>query len=112
MRGSSLEGHGLRAAPYPAESFGTKAENRAWVDRRCVPQALATFEMPILLTGAGAAVKERLYILADGWGPSPFYYFAARLEGQPTWRVTRISCGHDVMVDMPKELTNELLKLG
>jgi len=112
LRGSSLEGYGLRTAPMPAEAFGTKAENRAWVDRRCVPQALATFEMPILLTGAGAAVKERLYILAEGWAPSPFHYFAAKVEGQPTWRVARMPCGHDVMVDMPNELANELLKLG
>lgn len=112
LRGSALEGHGLRAAPMPAEASGTKAENCAWINRRCVPQALATFEMPILLTGAGAAVKERVYILADGWGPSPFPYFAAKFEGQPNWTVSRLPCGHEVMVDMPGELADELLKLG
>jgi hypothetical protein len=92
--------------------FGVKPENRAWVDRRCIPQPLATFEMPVLLTGAGASVSERLYILADGWDPSPFRHFAARVDGKPGWHLTRMPCGHDVMVDMPLELAAELLKLA
>lgn len=112
FRGSSLEAHSGRMTPIPAEAFNIKPENRAWVERRCVPQALATFEMPILLTGAGAAVKERLYILADGWDPSPFRHFAAKVEGQPGWRVTKIPSSHDVMVDMPRELASELMKLA
>ena len=110
--GSSLEGHSGRMAPIPAEAFNVKPQNRAWVDRRCVPQALATFEVPLLLTGAGAVVKERLYILADGWDPSPFRHFAAKVEGKSGWRVVKLPCGHDVMVDMPAELANELKRLA
>lgn len=110
FRGSSLERNGGRMAPIPAEMFNISPENRAWVDRRCVPQALATFEMPLLLTGAGAAVEERLYILADGWDPSPFRHFAAQVETQPGWRVVKMRSSHDVMVDMPRELAAELLK--
>ena len=110
--GSALDGHCGRIAPIPAEAFNVKPENRAWVDRRCVAQALATFEMPILLSGAGTEVKERLYILADGWDPSPFRYFAAKVEGKPGWRVVRMPSGHDVMVDMPLELARELMKLA
>jgi pimeloyl-ACP methyl ester carboxylesterase len=111
FRGSSLEAHSGRVAPISTEAFNIKQENRAWVERRCVPQALATFEMPILLTGAGAAVTDRLYILADGWDPSPFRYFATKVDGQSGWRVIRMPCSHDVMVDMPGELANELLQL-
>jgi hypothetical protein len=55
------------------------------VNRRCVPQALATFEMPILLSGKIENVKRRLYILADGWDPSPFRYFAKLHTGAPGW---------------------------
>ncbi len=112
FRGTALEGHGGRMAPIPAEAFNILPENRAWVERRCVPQALATFELPILLAGAGAAIKERLYILADGWDPSPFRYFAAKVEGLPGWRVIKMPCSHDVMVDMPGELAAELMKLA
>ncbi len=112
FHGTALAGNSGLMAPIPAEAFGIKADNRAWVDRRCVAQALATFELPLLLTGAGAAVKNRLYILADGWDPSPFRHFAAKLAGQPGWRVTKLPCSHDVMVDMPLELANELMKLA
>ena len=56
-------------------------------------------------------MPQRLYILADGWDPSPFRYFAAQVEGKPGWRVVKMPCGHDVMVDMPKELADELTAL-
>jgi hypothetical protein len=52
-----------------------------------------------------------LYILADGWDPSPFRHFASKVEGQSGWRVIKMPCSHDVMVDMPGELAAELLKL-
>ena len=104
-------GNGM-VQPRAAEAFNVAPAHRAWVDRRCVPQALATFEMPALLTGAGAQVKQRLYMLADGWDPSPFRWYAARLENDPAWRVIRFPCGHDVMVDMPVELAQELMRLA
>ncbi len=91
-------------SPIPAEVFNIAVENRAWVDRRCVAQALATFESPALLTGEGAKLKQRLYLLADGWDPSPFRHFAAKHAGQPGWRIEKLPCGHDVMVDKPNEL--------
>lgn len=112
FRGTALDGHSGKMQPIPAEMFNISAANRAWVDRRCVPQALATFEMPLLLTGDHAKVAQRLYILADGWDPSPFRYFAGKLQGAAGWRVTKMPCSHDVMVDMPKELAAELVKLA
>lgn len=99
-------------SPIPAEVFGIKAENRAWVDRRCRPQALATFESPALLTGEAAKVSNRTYILADAWDPSPFRHFAAQCEKAGGWQVVKMPSSHDVMVDMPKELAAQLLKLA
>jgi len=105
FRGSALDGHGGMMAPIPAEVFNIAEANRPWVDRRCVPQPLATFEMPLLLTGTGlATVQRRTYVLADGWDPSPFRHFAAKYTGQPGWTVTKMACGHDVMVDLPEPL--------
>ena len=98
--------------PIPAEVFNILAENRAWVDRRCRPQALATFECPALLTGAHAKVPRRHYILADGWDPSPFRHFAAQCAKDPAWTVTKLPCSHDVMVDMPTELAADLLRMA
>lgn len=109
---TALANHSGLMAPIPAEMFGIREENRAWVDRRCVGQPLATFEMPLLLTGAGAAVGKRVYILADGWDPSPFRHFAAKFDGQPGWQVSKLASSHDVMVDMPDGLAAELAKLA
>jgi pimeloyl-ACP methyl ester carboxylesterase len=111
FRGAALEGHSGLMQPIPAEVFGIKAENRAWVDRRCRSQALATFEMPLLLKGGANPGLKRQYILADAWDPSPFRYFASKVGAQPGWDVTKLPSSHDVMVDMPKELAAQLLRL-
>jgi len=112
FRGAAAEGNSGLMQPIPAEMFNVSAGNRSWVDRRCRPQALATFESPALLSGKHLKVPQRLYILADGWDPSPFRYFAAQAEGKAGWRVVKMPCGHDVMVDMPEELAAELVKLA
>ncbi|MDN8615956.1 alpha/beta fold hydrolase [Variovorax ginsengisoli] len=111
FRGTALLDNGGLMQPIPAEMFNIAQANRERVDRLCRPQALATFEVPLLLTGAGDKIANRLYILADGWDPSPFRYFAANCEKAAGWRVVKMPCSHDVMVDMPKELAAELVKL-
>ena len=111
FRASALEGRSGMMQPIPAEVFQIAPANRAWVDRRCVPQALATFDMPALLTGDGPSIAHRLYILADAWDPSPFRHFAAKFDGAPGWRVTKLPSSHDVMVDLPHELARALLTL-
>jgi pimeloyl-ACP methyl ester carboxylesterase len=112
FRDAARAGHSGLMQPIPAEVFNVKAENRVWVDRRCTTQALATFEMPALLTGAHTQVRQRTYILADGWDPSPFRHFAAACEKDPAWKVVKLPSSHDVMVDMPAELAAELLALA
>jgi pimeloyl-ACP methyl ester carboxylesterase len=109
FRGTALQEHSGLMQPIPAEMFNVAQANRARVDRLCRPQALATFEMPLLLTGALDKVQQRSYILADGWDPSPFRYFAAQAQASG-WNVVKLPSSHDVMVDMPNELAAELLK--
>ena len=65
-----------------------------------------------LPSGKVDAIKQRLYILADGWDPSPFRHFAAKVTGKPGWDIIKIACGHDVMVDRPEELAAALAKLA
>jgi pimeloyl-ACP methyl ester carboxylesterase len=99
-------------APIPAEMFGIRAENRPWVDRRCVVQPLATFALPLLVTNpVPDPAVQRLYILADAWEPSPFRHFAKQVDGQPGWQLAKVACGHDVMVDEPAELARLLQTL-
>jgi pimeloyl-ACP methyl ester carboxylesterase len=112
FRGAALEKNCGLTNPIPAEMFNVSSENREWVNRRCVPRALATFEMPILLSGKIENVKRRLYILADGSDPSPFRYFAKLHTGAPGWDVIKMPCGHDVMVDLPNDLAAVIAKLA
>ena len=71
-------------------------------------QALATFQQPIRLTGAINRIENVTFILANGWAPSPFppFYERAKATG---WKTLTMSCGHDVMLDQPEELAEELL---
>ena len=67
--------------------------------------------MPILLSGNIENVKRRICILADGWDPSPFRYFAKKYARAPGWDVIKLPGGHDVMVDLPNELAAALAKI-
>jgi hypothetical protein len=69
-----------------------------------VPQALATFEMPILLSGQAETIERRIYILADDRDPSPFRFFAKKYESVAGWQIMKMHGGHSVMVDIPSEL--------
>ncbi|MEZ5726943.1 MAG: alpha/beta hydrolase [Burkholderiaceae bacterium] len=113
FRGAARENNRGMTAPIPAAMFNVKAENQPWVERRCVPQSLATFEMPLLLNNGGRdAVASRVFFLADGWDPSPFRYFADKYGSAEGWSLVKFPCGHDVMVDMPGELAAELARLA
>ncbi|HZO82521.1 MAG TPA: hypothetical protein VFB33_12580 [Candidatus Binataceae bacterium] len=56
-------------------------------------------------------------MLAAGWAPpaemgdeSPFVPLAERFKKDSAWRVVSLPCGHDAMVDMPKEVAELLIE--
>ena len=104
-------GQGWKVPPFPAEVFGVNARDRGWVNRQCTMQPLATFQQPIHLTGASRPIENVTFILANGWAPTPFppFYEKAKAKG---WKALIMSCGHDVMLDQPEELAEELLALS
>jgi pimeloyl-ACP methyl ester carboxylesterase len=101
-------GEGWKVPPIPAEVFGVNSQDREWVNRQCTVQPLATFQQAIKLRGAAEAIKPTTFILADGWSDSPFPQYCQRAKAKG-WRTLSISCGHDVMLDRPEELTSVLL---
>jgi len=101
-------GDGWKTPPIPAEAFNVNEKDRAWVNRQCTVQPLATFQQPLALTGAIERVKNVTFILAEGFGESPFRQFHEKAKSKG-WRTVAMPCGHDVMLDMPEELTRELL---
>jgi|HubBroStandDraft_6_1064221.scaffolds.fasta_scaffold359024_2 pimeloyl-ACP methyl ester carboxylesterase len=108
-------GDGYLMSPIPAAVFNVNARDASWVNQMCVKHPLKCFEQKIALTGAFARVRKLSYVLATDWGAqlaSPFPPIAEPLRHDPGWKVTDLKCGHDVMVDMPKETAEILIAAG
>jgi len=103
------DGEGWKVPPIPAEVFNVNARDRAWSNRQCTMHPLATFQQAIQLNGKADAVKKVTFILATGFKDSPFpqFYERAKAEG---WKTLTVSCGHEVMLDIPEELTRMLVE--
>ena len=104
-------GDGWKVPPIPAEAFNVNPTDREWVDRQCTMQPLATFQQPIRLNGRFSTPQNTTFILATGFADSPFqpFYEQARTRG---WTTMTLSCGHDVMLDQPQELTDILADIA
>ncbi len=101
-------GDGWKVPPLPAAFFGVNAADAAWVDRQCTMHPLSSFEAPAQISAACDDIANIGYILATGFD-SPFGQFYANARERRWWR-EELSCGHDVMLDMPNELTALLLQ--
>jgi pimeloyl-ACP methyl ester carboxylesterase len=101
-------GDGWKVPPIPAEIFNVNVADRAWVDRLCTAQPMATFQQPVLRTGKPFPADRTTYVLATGWEGSPFaqFYEGAVASG---WHTHRLDGGHDLMLDRPQETTQILL---
>ena len=108
LEGARQVGEGWKVPPIPAEVFNVNAKDRDWVNRQCTVQPLATFQQPIQLTGGINRIENVTYILANGWEQSPFPQFYKKALAK-NWKTITIPCGHDVMLDQPEKLAEELL---
>jgi pimeloyl-ACP methyl ester carboxylesterase len=104
-------GEGWKLPQISAEEFNVNLRDRDWVNRQSTMQSLACFEQPLHLTGAINLIKDVTFILAGGWSPSPFPQFYEKAKAK-SWKTTTIECGHDVMLDRPGELAEQLLAVS
>jgi pimeloyl-ACP methyl ester carboxylesterase len=111
LEATARDGEGWKVPPIPAEVFGVNAGDVEWVNRQCTLQPLATFQQAIQLRGKADSVKNVTFILATGFADSPFpqFYEAAKAKG---WKTLTMRCGHDVMLDLPEELTQMLVDIA
>jgi pimeloyl-ACP methyl ester carboxylesterase len=96
--------------PRSAEAFGVNAADREWVDTLCVRQPIGTFTSPIALEGAREGIARKVYIRAKGYDNLSFDRALAAARSDPSWRCYEVPCGHDVMIDMPGQLSELLLQ--
>jgi len=68
------------------------------------PQPLATCLEKIKLTGAGDSIKNKMYVFAANYSPTPFRQFYDRVRSQPGWKTSEVNCGHGVHREKPQEL--------
>ncbi len=94
---------GWRVPPRPASFFAVNAADAAWVDRQCTMHPLSSFEAPAQIRSACDGIASIGYFLARGYD-GPFGQFYAK-AGERRWWREELACGHDVMLDMPNELT-------
>lgn len=87
-----------------------REEDAAWVLSKATPQPLGVGFTRIALTGARDRVPKKTYIRARGSVRPFFDAYYDKLRGDPSWRLYDLPCGHDVMIDMPDELTEILVE--
>jgi pimeloyl-ACP methyl ester carboxylesterase len=112
MEGTKAIGEGWKTPPIPAEVFNVNAGDREWVNSQCTMQPLDTFEQRIRLSGGAREIRNVTFILATGFvegSPFPPFYEKAKIRG---WKTLTVPCGHDVMLDVPDELTRILVDVS
>jgi pimeloyl-ACP methyl ester carboxylesterase len=101
-------GDGWKVPPRSASFLAVNAADADRVDRQCTMHPLSSFEAPARISGACDDIPTIGYILARGFN-GPFEQFYAE-AGERRWWQAELACGHDVMLDMPNELTALLLQ--
>jgi pimeloyl-ACP methyl ester carboxylesterase len=100
---SASASNGLSVPPIPAAAFNVNEVDRSWVDSMCTPHPLRTLTQPIELTGSHARVASKSYVLATR-NPIPLFQdFARSMRNERSCISHELPCGHDVMIDLPKE---------
>ena len=108
VEGARKTGEGWKTPPITAEAFNVNPRDREWLNRQSTVQSLACFQQPLRLAGGIRRVNNITYILATDWAPTPFpqFYEKAKARG---WKTLTLAGGHDLMLDKPEEVTQELL---
>jgi pimeloyl-ACP methyl ester carboxylesterase len=103
-------GEGWKIAPFPAHLFGVRdPQDAAWVDAQCTPQAIATFEERIKLTGNLQHIQDIAYMFPTECHPNLLVsHERAEAKG---WRILNVdNSGHELMIDQPQKLAAFLLE--
>ena len=104
-------GAGWSVPPIPAERFNVNLRDAAWVNAQCTSQSIASFEERIRLSRLPSYTHDATHILATGWDNSPFRAAHDRAKAKG-WETRTVNCGHEVMLDLPGELTDLLLEFA
>lgn len=103
-------GDGWQVTPRSPEYFGVKEKaNIDWINQQCTKQPLLTFIQPVRTQGAWKKVPHKVYIRAEGHPGPVFAPFGDMAKASPDWEYHTMTCGHEIMIEQPKELADILL---
>jgi len=111
LKAASARGD-LGVPPRSAAAFLVNEKDQAWVDAMCGPQPIGTMTERLTLTGAHNRIGKRADIRAGAYPNPGFDKAHARARAAASWRTYEVSCGHDVMVDMPERLAEILVEVA
>jgi pimeloyl-ACP methyl ester carboxylesterase len=104
---------GLLIPPPPAKAyFNVNDADAPRADELAAPQPIGTMIEKVALTGAYRNVKKNIYVhgtVLPRESPFKRFHDAAKAAG---WETHALPCGHDIMLDLPDELTAILDKAG
>ena len=70
------------------------------------------FTEKLKVTGAYQSVAKKLYVRAPLFAQKGFDQALERCSADKSWQTATVTCGHDVMIDQPAELTAMLEKFA
>lgn len=93
-----------------AARVGVTGDDLDWVDTLLTLQPIGVSLQPIKMTGTRVAKKT--YILAAEYNSPAFTAYYEKLKTDSSSQVYNLPCQHDVMIDMPDELTEILIEVA
>lgn len=107
VQAGTLGGFGV--PPLTAAEMNVNERDRAWVERLCTKQPLATFIEKVGTISAMDVIPRKHYIMVEHGG---FQWAYDRSKDRQGWtRETVGGTGHDVMIDKPEFLAGRLESL-
>lgn len=89
----------------PASYFHVNDKDATWVNSKITPHPTQCFTEKLKVTGAYQSIPKKLYVRAPLFVQKSFDDALDRCRADKSWQTATVSCGHDVMIDQPEELT-------
>jgi|APSaa5957512535_1039671.scaffolds.fasta_scaffold31022_2 pimeloyl-ACP methyl ester carboxylesterase len=106
-------GDGWQMDPLSPEYFGVlRKEDAEWIRECCTPQPVLTWLQAVSRSDLWESIKNKVYIHAEKHPYETFRGFAERFKADPDWAFYGLPCGHEIMIDLPKELAEIYLEIA
>jgi hypothetical protein len=89
----------------PATYFHVNEKDVAWVQSKLTAHPTQCFTETLKVTGAYQSIPKKLYVRAPLFVQKSFDEALERCRADKSWQTATVTCGHDVMIDQPAELT-------